>query len=72
MPGSASKHLLMGMNITIPVLPSKSLYPSDAALVVQKDDCVDLPAFANHKILVINSLLFAILHHTMLKRLHYT
>ena len=47
-----SKHLLVGMKIAIPVLPSMGLYTSDDARSCVNDDCFDLLAFANCKISV--------------------
>ena len=44
-----NKHLLVGMKITIPVLPSISAYISDDARSCVNDDYFDLPSFSNRK-----------------------
>ena len=43
------EHLLVGMKVAIPVLPSIGSYISDGARSCVNDDCFDLPAFANRK-----------------------
>ena len=43
------EHLLVGMKIAIPVLPSIGSYISDGARSCVNDDCFDLSAFANCK-----------------------
>ena len=48
-PATGSEHLLVGMKITIPVLPSIGAYISDDARSCVNDDCSDLPAFSNRK-----------------------
>ena len=69
-PATGSEHLLVGMKITIPVLPSIGVYISDDARSYVNDDCFDLPAFSNRKfqekcpILAISNL-------TPVKWLHY-
>ena len=45
----AANRLLVGMKITIPVLPSIGAYISDDARSCVNDDCFDLPAFSNCK-----------------------
>ena len=45
-PTTGSEHLLVGMKITIPVLPFKGSYTRSCV----NDDCFDLPTFANRKI----------------------
>ena len=49
-PATGSEHLLVGMKIAIPVLPSKGSYTSVDARSCVNDDCSDLPTFANCKI----------------------
>ena len=46
---TGSEHLLVGMKIAIPVLPSIGVYISDDARSCVNDDCFDLPAFSNCK-----------------------
>ena len=46
-PAAASEHLLVGMKIVTPVLPSMGSYTSDDARSCVNDDWFDLPAFAN-------------------------
>ena len=46
----AANILLVGMEITIPVLLSKGSYTSVDARSCANDDCFDLPTFANRKI----------------------
>ena len=48
-PATGSEHLLVGMKIAIPVLPSIGAYISDNARSCVHDDCFDLPAFSNRK-----------------------
>ena len=48
-PATSSEHLLVGMKIAIPVLPSIGAYISDDARSCVNDDCFDLPAFSNRK-----------------------
>ena len=48
-PVTGSEHLLVGMKIAIPVLPSIGAYISDDARSCANDDCFDLPAFSNRK-----------------------
>ena len=48
-PAIGSEHLLVGMKIAIPVLPSIGAYISDDARSCVNDDCFDLPAFLNRK-----------------------
>ena len=48
-PATVSEHLLVGMKIAIPVLPSIGAYISDDARSCVNDDCFDLPAFSNRK-----------------------
>ena len=48
-PVTGSEHLLVGMKIAIPVLPSIGTYISDDASLCVNDDCFDLPAFSNRK-----------------------
>ena len=47
-----SGHRLVGIKITIPVLPSLGLYTSDNPRSCVIDDCFDLSAFGRRKILV--------------------
>ena len=49
-PATGSEHLLMGMKITIPVLPFMVSYTSVDARSCVNDDCFDLPTFGNCKI----------------------
>ena len=67
-PPVASKHLLVGMKIPIPVLFSMGLYTSDDARSCV--NCFDLPAFANYKFQSEKSLTLAISNLPMLKQLH--
>ena len=48
-PATGSEHLLVGMKIAIPVLPSIGAYITDDARSCVNDDCFDLPAFSNRK-----------------------
>ena len=48
-PPTGSEHLLVGIKITIPVLPSLGAYISDDARSCVNDDCFDLPAFSDRK-----------------------
>ena len=48
-PTTGCKHLLVGMKIAIPVLPSIGAYISDDASLCVNDDCFDLPGFSNRK-----------------------
>ena len=48
-PVTGSEHLLVGMKIAIPVLPSIGTYISDDARSCINDDRFDLPAFSNRK-----------------------
>ena len=48
-PATGSEHLLVGMKIAIPVLPSIGAYISDEARSCVNDDCFDLLAFSNRK-----------------------
>ena len=50
-PATGSEHLLVGMKVAIPVLPSIGAYISDDAwsCVGLNDVCFDLPAFSNRK-----------------------
>ena len=48
-PATGIEHLLVGMKITIPVLPSIGAYISDDARSCVNDNCFDLPAFSNGK-----------------------
>ena len=48
-PATGSEHLLVGMKIVIPVVPSIGAYISDDARSCVNDDCFDLPAFSNRK-----------------------
>ena len=50
-PATGSEHLLVGMKIVIPVLPTIGSYISDDARSCVNDDCFDLPAFSNRKFL---------------------
>ena len=65
----ASKHLLVGIKIGIPVLPSMGSYTSDDAWSCVSSDCFDLPAFANRKFQSEKGLIMAI--SKVLKWLHY-
>ena len=49
-PATDSEHLLMGMKIAIPVLPSEGSYTSEDGRSCVNDDCFDSPTFANRKI----------------------
>ena len=51
-PVTGSEHLLVGMKIAIPVLPSTGSYTSEDTRSCVNDDCLDLPTFANRKILI--------------------
>ena len=46
-PATGSEHLLVGMKIAIPVLPSKGSYTSVDARTCVNDDYFDLPTLAN-------------------------
>ena len=46
---TGNEHLLVGMKIAIPVLPSIGAYISDDTRSCVNDDCFDLPAFSNRK-----------------------
>ena len=46
---TGSEHLLVGMKIAIPVIPSIGAYISDDVRSCVNDDCFDLPAFSNRK-----------------------
>ena len=48
-PATGSEHLLVGMKIVIPVLPSIGAYISDDARSCVNDDYFDLPSFWNRK-----------------------
>ena len=48
-PAIGSEHLLVGMKIAIPVLPSIGACISDDARSCVNDDCFDLPAISNRK-----------------------
>ena len=48
-PATGSEHLLVGMKIAIPVLPSIGAYISNDASLCVNDDCFDLLAFSNRK-----------------------
>ena len=48
-PATGSEHLLVGMKIAIPVLPSIGVYIRDDAKSCVNDDCFDMPAFSNRK-----------------------
>ena len=48
-PATGSEHLLVGIKIAIPVLPSIGAYISDDASLSVNDDCFDLPAFSSRK-----------------------
>ena len=48
-PATGSEHLLLGMKITIPLLPSIGLYIIDDARSCVNNDCFDLPGFSNRK-----------------------
>ena len=48
-PATGNEHLLVGMKIAIPMLPSIGAYISDDARSCVNDDCVDFPAFSNRK-----------------------
>ena len=65
-PAVASEHLLVGMKIAIPVLPSIGSYISDV-----NDGCFNLPAFANRKFQLEKGLTLEILQLPVLKGLHY-
>ena len=47
---AGSEHLLVGMKIATPVLPSKGSSISVDSGSCVNDDCFDLPTFANRKI----------------------
>ena len=51
-PATGSEHLLVGMKIAIPVLPSIGAYISDDASLCVNDDCFDLPAIFKSQISV--------------------
>ena len=72
-PATGSEHLLVGMKIAIPVLPSIGSYISDDrdARSCVNDDCFDLPAFTNRKFQSEKSLILEISHLLLLKGLHY-
>ena len=46
-PATGSEHLLVGIKIAIPVLPSIGACISDDARSCVNDDCFDLPAISN-------------------------
>ena len=48
-PVTGSEHLLVGMKIAIPLLPSIGAYISDGARSCVYDDCFDLLAISNRK-----------------------
>ena len=48
-PATGSEHLLVGIKIAIPVLPSIGACISDDAKSCVNDDCFDLPAISNRK-----------------------
>ena len=48
-PATGSEHLLVGIKIAIPVLPSIGACISDDARSCGNDDCFDLPAISNRK-----------------------
>ena len=48
-PATGSEHLLVGMKIAIPVLPSIGACISDDPSSCVNDDCFDLPAISNRK-----------------------
>ena len=70
-PRNGSEHLLVGMKIAIPVLPSIGTYISDDARSCVNDDCFDLSAFSNRKFQSGKSLILEISHLLLLKGLHY-
>ena len=49
---TVSEHLLVGIKIAIPVLPFMGSYTSNYSRSCVNDDCSDLLAFANCRILV--------------------
>ena len=62
---TGSEHLLVGMKIAIPVLPSVGSYIIDDARSCLNDDCFHLPAFRK------TNLILDIPHLLLLKGLHY-
>ena len=70
-PATGSEHLLVGMKITIPVLPFIGALISDDARLCVNDDCFDLPAFSNRKFQSGKSQILEISHLLLLKGLHY-
>ena len=67
-PATGSEHLLVGMKIVIPVLPSIGAYISDDARSCVNHDYFDLPTFFQSEK---KSTILEISHLPMLKRLHY-
>ena len=70
-PATGSEHLLVGMKIAIPVLPSIGACISDDARSCVNDDCFDLPAISNRKFQSGKSQIWEISHLLLLKGLHY-
>ena len=70
-PATGSDHMLVGMKIAIPVLPSKGSYTSVDARSCVNDDCFDLPTLANSKIQSEKKSDLGDTHLRLLKRLHY-
>ena len=69
---TGSEHLLLGMKIAIPVLPSIGWYTSDEARSCVNDDCFDLPAFSNRKLQSEKkNPILEVLHLSVLKQLRY-
>ena len=69
-PATGSEHLLVGMKIAIPVLPSIGAYIGDDARSCVNDDCFDLPAFSNCKFQSGKSPILEISHLLLLKVLY--
>ena len=70
-PATGSEHLLVGMKIAIPVLPSIGVYIIDDARSCVNDDCFDLPAFSNRNFSQEKSPILEISHLLLLKGLYY-
>ena len=70
-PATGSEHLLVGMKIGIPVLPSIGAHISDDTRSCVNNDCFDLPAISNRKFQSGKSPILEILHLLLLKGLHY-
>ena len=70
-PATGNEHLLVGMKISIPVLPSEGSYTSKDARSCVNDDCFDLLTFAKSQNSVRKkSPILEILHLRLLKLLH--